>query len=651
MDNDQSLNSTPAKDMPYIPAESRIPEFTVQAILIGAILAIVLGAANTYLGLYAGMTVSASIPAAVISMGILRGILKRGTILENNIVQTMASTGESLAAGIIFTLPALIIAGVWSDFDYWSVTLVALFGGILGIIFMIPMRKSLVVEEKTLKYPEGTACAEVLKAGEGEKAGMLEIAMGVLIGGMLKFTISGVAILKGTLEGATKLFGSVFYFGADTSAALLGVGAIVGFNVAVLIFIGGALGWIFGIPMLAAVDGLAAGEALDQAWTLWSTKIRYVGVGSMVVAGLWAIVKIRGGIVAGFKEIIAPKSSDSEGSLKRTEICMSKKHILSIIALTVIGMFVFYQIKLESVPVSLLSVVLIFVLSIFLVAVASYICGLVGSSNSPVSGMTICALLVTASVFYMLGVSGGFAIMATLLVSGVICCATCTSGDISQDLKTGYLVGATPKKQQWAEIIGAVVPAFFFAPILILLHNAYGIGTGAPGSLKAPQAALFASLTEAIFGEKAMPWTMLVIGMILAVVLVAFDEVLAKRKSNFRLYPMPVAVGIYLPLSLSVPIIVGGVIELCIRKHFKKKNEDAKPGLRKVLLLSSGLIAGESLMGIMLALVIWCIGVFKWGIKLPISLGMNDTFSTVLTLIAGALIIILVAKKGFSKKQ
>ena len=636
---------------PFIAPKQKIPEFTAQAIILGIFLAIVLGAANTYLGLYAGMTVSASIPAAVISMGILRGILKRGTILENNIVQTIASTGESLAAGINFTLPALVIAGIWSNFDYWTVTLVALLGGILGIVFMVPMRRSLVVREKMLKYPEGTACAEVLKVGEGEKVGMIEIALGVLTGGILKFFISGVALFKGILESAGNFLGSVFYFGSNISAALVGVGAIVGFNIALLLFVGGAVGWLVGIPLLGFFEGVPPGEALDTAWILWSTKIRYIGVGAMVVAGIWSIAKICGGIVSGFREVFSSYERKSEGGILRTEINMSKIHIIAVLGIVIVIMFAFYQMKLGSVGLTFVSLVFTLILSVFLVAVASYICGLVGSSNSPVSGMTICALLAISLIFFLMGVKGTFAIMATLLVAGVICCATCSSGDISQDLKTGALVGATPRKQQWAEIIGAVAPVFFFAPILILLHNAYGIGTDAPGSLKAPQATLFASLSQAIFGDQALPWAMLFIGIVLAVVIVIFDEFLARKKSSFRLYPMPVAVGIYLPISLAIPILVGGLIDLIIKKRIAGKNGGSNSGSGKVILLSSGLIAGEALMGIILAAIIWMVGVVGWGLELPVKLPLPDVILTIFTLIAVAAVIALLFGKGLKNSD
>ncbi|MBN2383235.1 oligopeptide transporter, OPT family [bacterium] len=639
------------EDQPYVHWRENIPEFTVRAVVLGVALSIILGAANTYLGLYAGMTVSASIPAAVISMGILRGVFKRGSILENNMVQTMASTGESLAAGVIFTLPALIIAGVWTNFNFWIVTLVAMFGGILGIIFMIPMRKSLIVEEKMLKYPEGTACAEVLKAGEGQQVGLREITLGVLTGGFLKFFISGVALFRGTLEFAFRKAGAIFYFGSDISAALIAVGAIVGFNIGLLMFIGGALGWIVGIPILSFLEGVGPGSALDAAQELWSTRIRYIGVGAMIVAGIWSIIKIRKGIFSGFKEVFSAYKTSDQPEPIRTELNLSTLTIALVLLMTSIGIVLFAYIILESFGFALISLVLILVLSVFLVAVASYICGLVGSSNSPVSGMTICALLITALLFYTLGMKGSFAILATLLISGIICCATCTSGDISQDLKTGLLVGATPRRQQWAELLAAVISAFFFAPILALLHNAYGIGTSAPGSLKAPQAALFAGLSQAIFGDKTMPWAMVIIGICLAIVLVIGDEILARKQSPFRLYPMPVAVGIYLPLSLAVPILIGGMLEFLVKKTLRLRHIDPERGYSRVILLSSGLIAGEALMGIILALVIWVIGLAQWGLGLPIALPLPGPLIVFLTIMIMTGLIMLLFLKGLNTHQ
>jgi putative OPT family oligopeptide transporter len=632
---------------PYISADKTIPEFTIRAIIIGSLLSILMGAANTYLGLYAGMTVSASIPAAVISMGILRGVLRSGNVLENNMVQTIASAGESLAAGVIFTVPALVISGVWGTFDYWTVTLITLFGGLLGILFMIPLRQTLIVEDQELIYPEGVACAEVLKAGDNANSkGMMAVFGGLMVGGLLKFFISGVSLFKYAVEWSYSLGRSTFYFGSDISAALVGVGAIVGLNIATLIFMGGALGWLVAIPIMSASTDMSllhGHELLDSVWDLWSTKVRYMGVGAMVVAGLWSIINVRKGIVAGVKEAVFGMNQKERKTLKRTEKGLSRNWVLGL--LIVVGiplLFYCFAVTGNATGPALTSWVLIMVASFFLVAVATYIAGLVGSSNSPVSGMTIFALLLTSIVFVAFGFVGSSAIYTTLLIAGVVCCATCTSGDVAQDLKTGHLVGATPYKQQMGEIIGTIVPAFFYAPILVVLHQAYGIGTGEPGALRAPQATLFAKLTEGIFGDGTLPQDMLILGSLLAIAIIFADEILKSKKASFRMHAMPVAVGIYLPFSLSIPMVCGGILHYTLTRDSKKKTGHG------VVLAASGLIAGEALMGIFLAIAIVIFQGSGSSMSLPIPVAIPDSLGTMLSI--GALIGIIWFLKRVSKK-
>lgn len=589
---------------PFVPPPQNIREVTVIALLLGLVLSIVMGAANTYLGLYAGMTVSASIPAAVISMGILRGLLRRGTILENNIVQTMASTGESLAAGVIFTVPALVMVGAWQDFEFWPTTLIVLLGGILGIVFMVPMRRALIVERGDLIYPEGVACAEVLTAGEKGGAGIRAIMLGLGVGAVFKFLVNGVHLIRETVEGAVAGGRRAFYMGADMSVALVAVGYIVDVHIAVLITLGGAIGWLVAMPLLG---GVAPGAApLDVAQELWSEKVRYIGVGAMLVGGVHSIWNVRRGIVAGISGL---RGVGQQGpgmpsvSRPRTERDLPLPWLVGIFLAAALATFLFYDVLIGSVEVAAVTTVVMVVTAFLFVAVATYIAGLVGSSNSPVSGMTICALLIAAGVLLALGIKGDSAILATLGVAGVVCCATCTSGDVAQDLKTGSLVGATPSRQQWTEILGAVVPAFFFAPILALLHHAYGIGTGAPGSLRAPQAALFASLADGFFGGGRLPWTMVGIGVGVGVALIVIDRFLEAGGGRFRAHVMPVAVGIYLPLSLDIPILIGGLIRHFLRRSAAGGNGgDSEHGAG--VLFGSGLIAGEALMGIALAVPI-----------------------------------------------
>lgn len=594
---------------PFVKHDQNMPEFTFKAILLGTILAVVLGAANTYLGLYAGMTVSASIPAAVISMAILRGILKRGTILENNIVQTIASAGQAVAAGLIFTIPALIIVGAWTDFHFWPTAIMGICGVLLGVIFMIPLRKVLIVEEKELTYPEGVACGEVLIAGEKGGTRFKPIFTGIAVGGLFKFIGSGLNMLKGTIEWATGLGGKAIYFGSDVSMALVAVGYIINLDVAFLVFLGGFLGWSVAIPLLGVPAGMENAPMLDVAWELWSAKIRYIGVGSMLVGGVWSIISMRKGIAKGMSHISKSFNKTEAAKVRRTERDMNIISILVIFLLTITIMVFLYNYLTGSLKLGIAATFIMAICAFAFVAVSSYLVGLVGSSNNPVSGMTICALLFTAALLLVLGFKNGYSIISTLGIAGVVCVASCVGGDTSQDLKTGQLVGATPKFQQIGMIIGGVTSAFFIPPVLSLLHKAYGIGTG----LKAPQANLFASITKAVFGEGTMPKGMIIIGVVGSIICILIDELYLKRKnSKFRIYVMPIAVGIYLPVTLAVPILIGGFIRYLVNR--KKVVEESKdPGI----LFSSGLIAGESLMGILIALFIF----------LKLNLSISDYFN------------------------
>ncbi|MDO8644259.1 MAG: oligopeptide transporter, OPT family, partial [bacterium] len=429
-------------------------EFTVRAVVLGTILAIILGAANTYLGLYAGMTVSASIPAAVLSMAILRGILRKGTILENNMVQAIASSGESVAAGVIFTVPALVLTQAWHHFRYWPTTLLAISGSLLGILFMIPLRRALIIEEKELCFPEGTACAEVLKAGdEGGKGGRL-IFLGILAGGVYKFLIEGLSLMKGLLEVAFQAGRSLFYIGTANSLALTAVGYIVGLNIGTLVVTGGVISWIIGIPLYTFMTGIPAGETLGAAWSVWSTQIRYMGVGAMAVGGLWTIWSVRHGLKKGFRKIFGSQPLISLPD--RTDQDLSRKIMLPLLGVSMLMVIFLYKIMTGSLVVSIASTLIMTFACFFFVAVSSYIVGLVGSSNTPVSGMTICTLLFASAILLLFGFKGVVGLTAVLGVAGVVCCAATSANDISQDLKTGCLVGATPKKMQIGEIIGAV---------------------------------------------------------------------------------------------------------------------------------------------------------------------------------------------------
>lgn len=626
---------------------SSLPELNLRVILIGVFLSVVMGAANVYLGLKAGMTVSASIPAAVIGMVMLRQIRalnkesSAGSILEANQIQTAASAGESLAAGIIFTMPALILIGVWQEFDMMLTTVIAFTGGLLGILFMIPMRKVFIVRnEDNLQYPEGLACASVLEAGQGMGSSNSAslVVKGTLIGGLFKILISFFGVLKGVLEGAVLVGNRIFFFGGDISPALLAVGFIVRLNIAVLIFIGGFLGWLVGIPLLGS--GLEfAEDPLHGASTLWSTKIRYIGVGAMVIGGLASILKVRKGLADAIKILIDTQKGDNQSEIPKNQrdLPASAINIFSLLAVLLVG-FVYYNIT-GSTGITILTTFIMIIMAFFFTAVASYIVGLVGNSNSPVSGMTITAVLFTGGMLYVFGFSGTEGMVATLGVAAIVCCAACTSGDVCNDLKTGQIVGSRPYRQQIMQIIGVGVASLVMAPILQLLHENTPGGIGGR-ELAAPQAGLFASLANGFFGDGNLPLDMVAIGAVLGILILTLDYFLfdKNKPGGFRLHLMPIAVGIYLPFGLSTPILIGGLIAYFLTKRSKLANTDDNV-LQNGVLLSSGLIAGESLMGILLAL-------FASAGITSINLGLQPGFVTGLTFLSAAGVIWWLYKKS-----
>ena len=626
---------------------SSLPELNLRVILIGVFLSVVMGAANVYLGLKAGMTVSASIPAAVIGMVMLRQIRalnkesSAGSILEANQIQTAASAGESLAAGIIFTMPALILIGVWQEFDMMLTTVIAFTGGLLGILFMIPMRKVFIVRnEDNLQYPEGLACASVLEAGQGMSSSNSAslVVKGTLIGGLFKILISFFGVLKGVLEGAVLVGNRIFFFGGDISPALLAVGFIVRLNIAVLIFIGGFLGWLVGIPLLGS--GLEfAEDPLHGASTLWSTKIRYIGVGAMVIGGLASILKVRKGLADAIKILIDTQKGDNQNQIPKNQrdLPASAINIFSLLAVLLVG-FVYYNIT-GSTGITILTTFIMIIMAFFFTAVASYIVGLVGNSNSPVSGMTITAVLFTGGMLYVFGFSGTEGMVATLGVAAIVCCAACTSGDVCNDLKTGQIVGSRPYRQQIMQIIGVGVASLVMAPILQLLHENTPGGIGGR-ELAAPQAGLFASLANGFFGDGNLPLDMVAIGAVLGILILTLDYFLFDKNNpgGFRLHLMPIAVGMYLPFGLSTPILIGGLIAYFLTKRSKPAKTDDHV-LQNGVLLSSGLIAGESLMGILLAL-------FASAGITSINLGLQPGFVTGLTFLSAAGVIWWLYKKS-----
>ncbi len=606
-------------------------ESTLRAWVLGLALSVILGAANVYLGLKVGMTVSAAIPAAVLAMLILRRILRNGTVLEANMVQTAASAGESLAAGIIFTVPALVLIGFWREFDYWTTALIATAGGWLGVLFMIPMRRVFIEESPELPYPEGVACASVLRAGMDESGpdAARAVVEGGLLGGIVKLAVGQLGLASGVLEHAGLVAGRPLFIGAEVSPALVAVGVIVRFEVAVQIFLGGALGWWIALPAMAelapflAPDSAALHQALDlslatapaeRAWTLWSQGVRYVGVGAMAVGGIAALVRVRAGLARAVRELRLGWTTRAEPGGVRIDLSSGWILSLSAVAIaTTAGLYLHFT---GAVGIALLATGLMVVACFFFVGVASYIVGLVGNSNSPVSGMTITAVLATGAVLFLAGYTGMQGMVATLGVAAIVCCAACTAGDVCNDLKTGSLVGATPWRQQQIQLAGVAVAALVMAPVLQLLDDAYGIGSR---ELAAPQASLFASLARGFFGDESLPWGLVALGAGAGAVVLGLDAALARRGSTTRLHLMPIAVGMYLPLGLSVPIAAGGMIEAWARRARPAADVGADGGV----LFASGAVAGEALVGVALALLV-ALGVERldWGGQWQISGGV-----------------------------
>lgn len=581
---------------PYIPADKVVPEFTVTALLIGILLAIVFGAANAYLGLLVGMTVSASIPAAVISMGIIRVILRKDSILENNMVQTIGSAGESVAAGAIFTLPALFL---WAEEgkiafpSILSIAMIALFGGILGVCFMVPLRQALIVEEHgTLPFPEGTACAEVLLAGEegGSKAGTVFAGLG--IAAFYKFLADGMQLFPSEIGHAFKNYSGA-QIGMQVLPALGGVGYICGPKISSYMFAGGTLSWFVLMPMIALFGGDAtifpASVTVNELLTmpdggpsaLWSNYIKYIGAGAVATGGIISLIKSLPLIVRTFKQAIGSmKKNAGSGKQLRTEQDLPFPLLIGVILVIAVLIWI-----LPIFPVNLVGALIIVVFGFFFATVSSRMVGLIGSSNNPVSGMTIATLLFATVILKVTGTIGLTGMVGAISIGGIICIVAAIAGDASQDLKTGFIVGATPSKQQVGEIIGVVASSAAIGFVLYLLNEAWGYGTE---KIPAAQATMMKMLVEGIMNEE-LPWAMILIGVFIAIVV----EIL-------KMPVMPFAVGMYLPFSLSAGIMAGGIVRIFVEK---KKGTEAEKKARtdRGLLFTSGMIAGEGIIGILLA--------------------------------------------------
>ncbi len=572
---------------PFVPAEKEMKEFSITAVIVGVLLAVVFGAANAYLGLRVGMTVSASIPAAVVSMGILRGLLRRNSILESNLVQTIGSAGESLAAGAIFTLPALFLwaeEGKADTPDLFTITALALCGGVLGVLFMVPLRKALIVKEHgVLPYPEGTACADVLLAGEEGGSGAKTVFFGMGFAALVKYVVDGMKVIPGAVMVPVNSLKTLF--SVQVYPALMGVGYICGIRIASYMFAGAVLGWFVLIPAIVSFGGesilypgtvpIATLYNEGGASAIWSSYIRYIGAGAVAAGGIISLVKTLPLLFSTFYEAVKAARSGKQKSEKRTERDLDIRVVIGGIVLFALLIWL-----VPALPISFSGAWLVILFGFFFATVSSRMVGLVGSSNNPVSGMTIATLLLVTAWLKATNTIGMPGMIAAISIASVICIVAALAGDTSQDLKTGFLLGATPRRQQIGELIGVAVSAVTIGGVMMLLNQAWQFGSEA---LAAPQATLMKMITEGVM-EGNLPWTLIFIGVFIGVAV----EIMGVPV-------LPVAIGLYLPFELSASILVGGIL----RYVSSRKKKDAEGGI----LFCSGLIAGEGLMGIVLALL------------------------------------------------
>lgn len=630
---------------PYVPAEKITPEITVASVVMGAVLAIIFGAANAYLGLRVGMTVSASIPAAVIAMGVIRVIMRKNSILESNIVQTIGSAGESVAAGAIFTLPALFLwasEGKMEKPDVVEITLIALIGGLLGVFFMIPLRNALIVREHgTLPYPEGTACAEVLLAGEAGGSNASTVFAGMGISAVFKFIIDGIKAVPGEIGFAVKGFAGEI--GTQIYPAVMSVGYICGPRISSYMFAGGVFSWLVLIPLIVIFGSNATiapaiktvGElyAENGASGIWSNYIRYIGAGALAAGGIISLVKSLPLIVRTFGDSLKSMGG-ARGMGLRTDRDISMKIVL--VAIAVLTLLVWL---IPAIPVTLLGAVIVVVFGFFFATVSSRMVGLVGSSNNPVSGMAIATLLVSTLILKMSGSQGASGMVAAIAIGSIICIVAAISGDTSQDLKTGYLLGATPWKQQLGEIIGVIASSVAIGGTLYLLDTAWGFGSE---ELAAPQATLMKMITEGVM-DGNLQWSLVFVGAFIAIIV----EIIG-------IPVLPFAIGVYLPVHLNACIMVGGIVRLAFEK-LKKSEEEKKEIINDGILYCSGMIAGEGLVGIVLA-VLAIIPINKKmsladAIDISALLSFSNSTLKIMGLIVFAFIILTLLKFSVWKKR
>ena len=624
---------------PYIPAQKVTPEITVTSVLMGIILAVVFGAANAYLGLRVGMTVSASIPAAVIAMGVIRILMRRNSILESNMVQTIGAAGESLAAGAIFTLPTLFIWASEGKMDKPSlleITLIALIGGLLGVFFMIPLRNALIVKEhNVLPYPEGTACAEVLLAGEEGGANASTVFAGMGFAALFKFIIDGLKVVSGEISVRVKGFAGEI--GTQIYPAVMSVGYICGARISSYMFAGGVLAWLVIIPLIVlfgensilypSVDA-TIGQIFAEsgAGGIWSSYIRYIGAGALAAGGIISLIKSLPLIVKTFGGAMKNLGDVGKSGTLRTEKEMNFKVVL--IAIAVLTLIIWL---VPTIPVNPIGAIIIVVFGFFFATVSSRMVGLVGSSNNPVSGMAIATLLIATLILKFTGTSGISGMCSAIAIGSIICIVAAIAGDTSQDLKTGFLLGATPKKQQIGEVLGVIAAALAIGGTLYLLDNAWGFGSD---ELAAPQATLMKLIIEGVMGGN-LPWALVFTGVFIAIA----AEIVG-------IPVLPFAIGVYLPVQLNACIMVGGLIRLCLDKLKKEKAEKDRI-VNDGILFCSGMIAGEGLVGIALAVL----AVFGVGEIIDLSGFISPTVANIGGLVLFAVIILTLLKFSVWKKR
>lgn len=641
----------------FMQHELRLPELTVRGILLGAILTIIFTASNVYLGLKVGLTFSSAIPAAVISMAVLK-MAKDANILENNMVQTQASAAGTLSA-IIFIIPGMLMIGYWQGFEFWQTLVVSACGGCLGVLFTIPLRRAMVVHSD-LAYPEGVAAAEILKVGSRTRAdgksesGIKEILSGSVVAGIIAFLTNGLQVLGGSLSAWFHVGRGMTQLPLGYSTALVGAGYLIGIASGLAMLVGILIAWAGFVPYFTMTEALPDGMTLQKfAGAVYQQKVRLIGAGAMGVAAIWTLMTLARPVIDGVKESIAgTRMDDTEKGLHRMDIDMSMKSIALVFGVTVIGLLaIFYLfVSPESIPPSqkliftVVGVGVSVLMGFFVAAACAYMAGLVGTSASPISGIGILGIIVSSLVMYALCSSFGifdlpggekFATATAIFTTSIILAIACISNDNMQDLKTGWLVGATPWRQQVALLIGCVVGALVIAPVLNLLYEAYGFPGAMPRpgmdpaqALSAPQAVLMTTIAQGIFSSK-LAWEYIYIGIGLGVVLVLIDQLLKRTTKNLVLPPLAVGMGIYLPPVIQTPLVVGAILGYFLNRHLRKTAgaEAEAAGLRRGTLFASGLIVGESIVGVLLAGLI-VLSVSNGGDENPLAMVGSDFADT-----------------------